>query len=256
MKSLQLGQIVGQRVRVAVFPFDWRSPGYGSQRQVCDFASLSVHLGGASVMWRGEHESVGDGDVMALNAGEPHQVLDFGRARGLAVAFLPSAVERWPRLLDAVFGPGRFHPPTSERSALVSQLEELGARCRSLESFHEVQGEALLLDVLVRVASGAARPLRSGRSSRGGRSRGSRDDSRSRSHCAMWGPRSTSTQDILRRWSGGTPARASAIGSRSSASRRRARRCGTPTRPSTKLRSPAATATSHTSFAPSSAARA
>jgi AraC family transcriptional activator of pobA len=160
--ALELARLAGRPARVAVFHFDWRAPGYGSARQVCDFVSLSVHLGGPSVMWRGGHEDVERGDVVALAAGEPHQVLDFGQARGVAVAFLPSVVDRWPRLLEAVVGPGRFRPSASDRESLVTGIERLGATCASSEPFSEVNAEAQVLGLLVQLSRLVGTPLPQG----------------------------------------------------------------------------------------------
>jgi AraC family transcriptional regulator, transcriptional activator of pobA len=157
LHELKLAELTRGPGSIAVFEFDWRQPGYGSRRQVCDFISVSIHEGGDSLVWRDEPIEVGRLHAVVMGAGQPHQVLDFGTASGVAVAFLPAVLANRRALLDDVLA---LAPVKLTRALLdqsTSLTRSIGRHLAAGERHGGVLAEAALLELLVTLV--ASSPL-------------------------------------------------------------------------------------------------
>ena len=132
---VRLCELTGDDRPIAAFEFDWRSPSYGGRLASNDFTAIVLHEGGASLAWHGQLLELDRGDVHVVAAGAAHRIYDFGKAAGVAVAFVPSALEAERELVAAlrtIPNPCRVDDPalraTAHRMARESRAPALGTR--------------------------------------------------------------------------------------------------------------------------------
>ena len=157
LQELRLSALTGRATSIAVFEFDWRQPGYGSRKQVCDFISVSIHDGGDSLIWQAELIEVGRQHAVVIGAGQPHQVLDFGTASGVAVAFSPAVLANRRALLNDVLALAPVKLTGAQLNRCTSLARSVGKHLSAGERHGPVLAEAALLELLVTLVS--ASPL-------------------------------------------------------------------------------------------------
>jgi AraC-like DNA-binding protein len=94
--------LTGDDRPIAAFEFDWRTPSYGGRLASSDFTAIVLHQGGPSIAWHGQLIEIDAGDVHVVPAGTAHRVYDFGRAAGIAIAFIPSVLDDTRQLAAAL----------------------------------------------------------------------------------------------------------------------------------------------------------
>ena len=115
---VRLRDLTGDDRPIAAFEFDWQSPSYGGRLASNDFTAIVVHEGGSSLAWHGQLLELDRGDVHVVPAGTAHRIYDFGKAAGVAVAFVPSALEAAHELVAAlrtIPNPCRVDDPALDR---------------------------------------------------------------------------------------------------------------------------------------------
>jgi AraC family transcriptional activator of pobA len=132
---VRLRDLTGDDRPIAAFAFDWQSPSYGGRLASNDFTAIVVHEGGSSLAWHGQLLELDRGDVHVVPAGTAHRIYDFGKAAGVAVAFVPSALEAAHELVAAlrtIPTPCRVDDPalraTAHRMARESRAPAFGTR--------------------------------------------------------------------------------------------------------------------------------
>jgi AraC family transcriptional regulator, transcriptional activator of pobA len=114
----------GSTAPLGAFPFSPQDPRYGATASSADFTAIVLHTSGPSLSMHRGVRTIRAGDVHVLARGEVHQVLDFGRAEGIAVAL---QVERFaadlaPRL-DAL--PVVVRPAKASFNALLERAQAI-----------------------------------------------------------------------------------------------------------------------------------
>ena len=135
----------------AAFPFDWRRPGYARELVSNDFHAFVFHEGGASLAWHGRTLDVVGGDVHFVRASSPHRVFDFGRASGMAVAFLPQAIPTRGLALALRGMQVVSRPEPRTLSSWTALARRIAAEREGGATGHEALAHALFTELLVEV---------------------------------------------------------------------------------------------------------
>ena len=162
---VRLAQLTGDDRPIAAFAFDWRSPSYGDRLISNDFTAVVLHESGPSLAWHGQLVQVRAGDAHVVPAGSAHRVYDFGKAAGIAIAFLPSVLEHARELAGALrLVPTPIHVPDAAFASLRRLAQRMidETRTPALGSREVLHGLALCVVADLCRAAGATEAPRSG----------------------------------------------------------------------------------------------
>jgi AraC family transcriptional activator of pobA len=149
---VRLRDLTGDDRPIAAFEFDWRTPSYGGRLASNDFTAIVLHRGGSSIAWHGQLIELDAGDVHVVPAGTAHRIYDFGRAAGIAIAFIPSELDDARQLAAALRSMPTPHRIGAQGLAAIEPLARRmvdESRTEALGCAHVLRG--LLLCVIADV---------------------------------------------------------------------------------------------------------